>query len=167
MSTESTPRAAKAVLMEPAMPDLSTLMVTSAKHSDGNHSSYLHIFQIHSNSATDNNSNLTAKHLGAELGVPKTPLRRTASDIALRVSDEDDVFSTPGYDRRGSNITTVAPIALPGQEAADKIRRSQEVQAKAAEGYRAYAPRADRGIQPTAANAQGLFTPDALVFVAK
>ena len=82
---------------------------------------------------------------------------------------DDDVFgydTTPTASRPGSRNSNITVIGPPGQEVISKIQQEMKLQKKPFEG-KAHQPRADRGAQPTPANAQGLFSPDGLVFVAK
>ena len=93
----------------------------------------------------------------------------------LAIRDEDDVFA-PEDHYPGRNILAVTASGTPGtlnvaatgrgQEGIDAIARNTVVQYKA-RGYNGFLPRIDRGLEPNASNAQGLFDPDANVFVAK
>ena len=94
-------------------------------------------------------------------------IRKSASTIDLRGHDEDDVFAPS---------TTASVSAVPGlfnvgpsqssKAAIDSINRTASAHYRA-RGYNGYMPREDRGMEPDAHNAQGLFSPDANVFVAK
>ena len=105
-----------------------------------------------------------------DIGVPKTPIKKSASAVALGAPmSEDDVFAydtTPTASRPGSRNSNITVIGPPGQEIITKIEQEIKLQNKQFEG-KPHLPRADRGFQPTVANAQGLFSPDGLVFVAK
>jgi hypothetical protein len=94
-------------------------------------------------------------------------IRKSASTLDLRVSAEDDVFGprTPATASSASGSLNATSTG-PSQEAISILNRTAQ-QFHRVRGYNGFKPRMDRGLEPNSANAQGLFSPDANVFVAK
>ena len=94
-------------------------------------------------------------------------IRKSASTMDLRALAEDDVFG-PTFAATTSSVPGLLNVANthPSKQAIDTINRNTAAQYKAV-GYGGYMPREDRGLVPNTNNAQGLFHPDANVFVAK
>ena len=94
-------------------------------------------------------------------------IRKSASTIDLRGHNDDDVFAT-STEASASGVPGMFNIGpfYPSKAAIDTINRTTTAQIKA-RGYNGYQPREDRGLEANANNAQGLFSPDANVFVAK
>ncbi len=88
--------------------------------------------------------------------------------MELRIREEDDLFSAAPADNNSDagDIVAVATSTSMSQQAINIINFNAR-QARKAHGYDGYKPRTDRGVEPNANNAQGLFAPEANVFVAK
>jgi hypothetical protein len=98
-------------------------------------------------------------------------IRKSASNLELQTKEDDDVFgndeikAAPGSPPASPSLvqTTVTGKA---SEAISIINRNTSHYHRV-RGYNGFVPRNDRGLEPTVHNAQGIFSPDANIFVAK
>ncbi len=105
----------------------------------------------------------------AQLAIPGSGLvRKSASSMTLHASDADDVFAPSATESTSAaqqyQTTTVAlfdPNTVSGRINAGYLSIVPP------SAYPSYAPRPDRGTEVNVQNAQGMWPPDAVVFVAK
>jgi hypothetical protein len=98
-------------------------------------------------------------------------IRKSASNLELQTREDDDVFgndeirAAPGSPPASPGLIRNT-ITGKGTEAISIINRNTSHYQRV-RGYNGFVPRNDRGLEPNVHNAQGIFSPDANVFVAK